>query len=357
MYKIMKNSIQMNKILGIIILPAIIAGMISCTDVQGDGINTVIWEGSVVPEDSCYRNPVWEPDLSFPSVFKAAVGYYAFGVDNEWSPGLHYTAPVLSSNDLMNWRLRGEAFESKPVWSEGKITAISAAFAKTKGTYFVFYTLGDAGIGMGVSKAPQGPYTDFGILINTDSVGLSECSKPFFFPFGSKAYIFFQGGDGMYGLELGLEKDKLAKIKGDMFKVVGGSITSMNMMRMDGVYYLFGAVEDGDDSRVTVGRAVDVNGPFLDKEGNSLLEGEGKPLLTGSVENGFVAVNHVGGVFEDANGEIWVLYQATDIDKPLLSSGADRHPLMLSRVEFDENGWPVEVVKAKGEWNYPKFAK
>ncbi|NJK85518.1 MAG: hypothetical protein HC906_05690 [Bacteroidales bacterium] len=75
------------------------------------------------------------------------------------------------------------------------------------------------------------------------------------------------------------------------------------------------------------------------------------------MEDGFVALNHVGGVFEDHNGEIWVMYQAKDMKRPFLSSGAERHPLMLSKIEFDNSGWPVSVVKAKGGWNYPKFPK
>lgn len=347
----------MKKITGVLVFPSVIYLMIACTDIQGDGIDTVIWEGSTVPQDSCYRNPVWEPDLSFPSVYSAAVGYYAIGADNEWSPGLHYTAPVLSSNDLMNWRLRGEAFTNKPAWSEGNITHISGGFSKIKGTYYVFYTLGDDGIGMGGSRAPQGPFTDFGMLINADSAGLEACTNPFFFPFGSRAYIFFQGGDGMYGFELGLERDRLAEIKGDLFKVAGAHVSGMTLIRKEGIYYLFGAEEDGDNSRLIVGRSIEVTGPFLDGDGNSLLGDGGTEVLTGNAENGFVSVNHVGGVFEDGNGELWALYHATDIDIPLLSSGADRHPLMLSKLDFNESGWPSRTVQAKGGWNHPKFPR
>jgi len=347
----------MKKIFGIAVILSIIAGMISCTDVQGDGINTVIWEGSVVPEDSCYRNPVWEPDLSFPSVFQAAVGYYAFGVDNEWSPGLKYTAPVLSSNDLMTWRLRGEGFQDKPDWAESGITGISAGFSRTRGTYFLFYELGEAGIGMAASRAPQGPFTDFGLFINADSVNLSVCTNPYFFAFGSRAYLFFNGGDGIYGQEMDIFRDRLAVRKGNKFKITGSAVSNINIFRYNTIYYLFASVKDGINSRITIGRAFDVTGPFLDKNGNNLLDSEGTMLLSGTSDNGFVAVNHVGGVFEDAKGYVWILYQATDINMPLLSSGTDRHPLMLSRIEFDDAFWPVGTYEAKGSWNYPKFAK
>jgi arabinan endo-1,5-alpha-L-arabinosidase len=346
----------MKRIIGILIFPLLLTYSNSCTDVLGDGMYTVIWEGSEVPQDSCYRNPVWDPDLSFPTVLKAAVGYYAFGADNEWSPGLDITAPVLSSSDLMNWRLRGSGFDAKPDWSEGKITAVSAGFAKTKGVYYLFYALGNEGIGMSVSKAPQGPFTDLGLLINAASVGLSECNNPLFYAFGSKGYVFYQGGDGVYGQELLLSKTELATLKGDKFKVTGTSINSIYLFKRDNYYYLFGGVDEGTGSRITLGRANNVQGPFLDKNGDSLMDGEGMLLLKANPDDIFSEIKHVGGVFEDANADIWILYQATDLEMPLLSSGADRHPMMLNKIDFDESGWPVKVFEAKGGWNHPKFA-
>ncbi len=353
----MKRTIFSTSTAVALIMVLLAGSMLSCTDIQGDGIDTVIWEGSVLPEDSCYRNPVWEPDLSYPTVFSAAVGYFAFGTSNEWSPGLEYTAPVLSSNDLMNWRLRGEAFNEKPDWSDAKISRISAAFAKTKGAYYVFYQLDGDIIGMSGSKAPQGPYVDFGQLISADDLGVASLSNPFFFPFGSSAYLYYNDGTGMSGVQLTLEKDTIASIKGDPFKVAGAGISSMNMMKWGNYYYLFAVAEDGDNSTVGVARSGSVDGPFLDKDGQSLLDGTGTPLLTGSAEEGYVAVNHVGGVFEDSNGELWILYQVTDVEKPELSSGTERHPLMLTKLKMDEDGWPTGTMNPLGGWNYPKVPR
>ena len=351
-----KRDTTMKKIFAIVLLPLLLGGMIACTDVQGDGMGTVIWQGSTVPQDSSFRNPVWEPDLSYSTVYIAAVGYYAIGADNEWSPGLNLTAPVLSSTDLMSLDQRGEALAEKPAWSESLISSISAGFAKTNGTYYLFYELGNDGIGMGSSKAPQGPYTDYGLLINADSVGLAKCSKPFFYAFGSKSYLFYQGGDGVYGQELILNKTGIALLKGDKFKVTGPAIESINMLKLDDYYYLFGAVEDGDASRLTLARALEVSGPFLDKDGNTLMSGEGTLLLKGD-GTGFVAVNHIAGILEDALDDLWVAHQATDVDMPTLSSGAPRHPLVITRIELDDSGWPTQVFEATRGWNYPKFAK
>ena len=352
-----KRDKTMKKIFAIVLLPLLLGVLIACTDVQGDGMGTVIWQGSTVPQDSSFRNPVWEPDLSYASVYKAAVGFYAVGADKEWSPGLNLTAPVLSSTDLMSWDQRGEALAEKPIWSESLISAISAGFAKTKGTYYLFYELGNDGIGMGSSKAPQGPFVDYGLLINAESTGLAKCSKPFFYAFGSTSYLFYQGGDGVYGQELILNKTGIALLKGDKFKVTGPAIESINMIKLADYYYLFGAVEDGDASRLTLARSLEVNGPFLDKDGNTLMNGEGTLLLKGDAAKGFVAVNHIAGILLDANEDLWVVHQATDVDMPTLSSGAPRHPLVISRVVFDESGWPTQVFEATKGWNYPKFAK
>jgi arabinan endo-1,5-alpha-L-arabinosidase len=194
-------------------------------------------------------------------------------------------------------------------------------------------------------------------LITPGSMGLAECTKPFFYAFGSRAFVFFQGGDGMYGQELTLNKTAIAELKGDKFRVTGPAIESMNLLQLNGYYYLFGAVEDGNASRITIARSQEITGPYLDQEGNGLMNGEGTVILQGDAGNGFVAVNHIGGVFEDANNNLWLIHQATDVDLPALSSGAPRHPLVLTRVELDENGWPAQVFEARKGWNYPKFAK
>lgn len=58
----MKNNIKLWAVFfGITaLIPAIVTG---CTDNSGDGIDSVLWEGSRNPENTKFRNPVWEPSL------------------------------------------------------------------------------------------------------------------------------------------------------------------------------------------------------------------------------------------------------------------------------------------------------
>ena len=164
---------KMKNIAFVALITLLICGCFSCTDIQGDGIDTVIWEGSQLPNETSFRNPVWEPDLGKPSVFRGATQFYAFGQEKEWSEGLNYVVPVLRSSDLMAWNFNGEAFESAPAWGEGKVTSVGVEFSKTLGTYYMFYTLGDAGIGVAYSKAPQGPYVDLSLI------HISEPTRPY----------------------------------------------------------------------------------------------------------------------------------------------------------------------------------
>jgi len=56
----------------IFIIAVIIASpatFISCTDVTGNGVDSVYYSGSKLAQDSSYRNPVWEPDLELGAVF------------------------------------------------------------------------------------------------------------------------------------------------------------------------------------------------------------------------------------------------------------------------------------------------
>jgi arabinan endo-1,5-alpha-L-arabinosidase len=340
----------------LLIIIALFPLVYSCTDITGDGMDTVIWNGSTLPEETSYRNPVWEPDLGRPAVFRGATQFYAFGDEKEWSPGLSYRVPVLRSTNLMEWDLTGEAFESGPEWANGTFESVSGIFSKTLGTYYMAYAAGDQGIGTSASKAPQGPYSDYGMIIDKDLTGSEYVREPFLIQSGLNFYLFFETDQGVFGTELTIIRNSAPLLKGDIFKIAGTDIGAVYILRKaSDSYYLFGTVENADQSEIVLGRATDIRGPYLDKAGNDLLTGQGTLLLEADPQNGFEAAGHVGGVFTDRYDKDWIMYQAVDAGKPELSSGADRRPLMLSPIEWDEDGWPAEVVQAKGGWNTPKF--
>jgi arabinan endo-1,5-alpha-L-arabinosidase len=335
----------------------ILYGFNACTDIQGDGIDTIIWEGSQLPEDSAYLNPVWEPDLEKPSVIRGATQFYAFGNEKEWSSGLNYTVPVLRSGDLMNWTFNSEAFSLRPDWAEGDITSIGAQFSKTLGTYYLFYIIGDNGIGVADSKAPQGPYNDYGKFADSESLGFQSVGEPNFIQSGLSFYLFFDTDQGVYGVKLKISRNSKPVIDGPVFKVASTAFFGVHIYRKDSKdFYLFGTTGDENSSKVYVGRATDIEGPYLDKEGKDLAADGGTPLLQAGGEGTLAAPGHVGGVFTDKDDKEWILYQATEIQKPQLSSGGERRPLCLNLIEWDENGWPASLVEANKGYVYPKFS-
>jgi arabinan endo-1,5-alpha-L-arabinosidase len=342
---------------GIILVSSLLISTVSCTDVEGDGADSLWWEGVTLPDESGYRNPIWEPDLSNPSVFRGATQFFAFGDEKEWAPGLNYVVPVIRSGNLMNWSLSGEAFlAGKPTWAMGPVTSVSGIFAKTLGTYYLAYTIEDEGIGIAYSKTPQGPYSDYGKIIDPESIGVTYCRHPYFIQAGLKFYMFFENTDGIYGLEMNVVKNSTPGIKGDIFKIAGADYTGTYIFRKESdAYYFFGTSGEGDAAGIKMALASDIKGPYLDREGNNILNGFGTELVAGNVAANFIVPSHVGGIFTDYEDREWIIYQVTDTRTPALLTGAERHPIMLSRLDLDDQGWPVAVINAKGGWHQPKF--
>jgi arabinan endo-1,5-alpha-L-arabinosidase len=343
---------------GFTLVSSLLVTTLSCTDVEGDGADSIFWEGVTLPDDSGYRNPVWEPDLSNPSVLRGSTQFYAFGDEKEWSPGLNYVVPVIRSSNLMNWSLSGEAFTTKkPTWAMGPITSVSGIFSKTLGSYYLAYTIGDEGIGIGYSKTPQGPYSDYGKIIDPESIGMTYCRHPYFIQAGIKFYMFFESSDGIYGTEMNIIRNVPPAIKGDVFKIAGTDFTGIYIFRKEAdECYFYGTSGQGDAASIKIAKASDIKGPYLDKDGNNILNnGSGTQLVAGNAEESFVAPSHVGGIFTDYEGSEWIVYQVTDTRMPTLAGGAERHPVMLSRLDLDDQGWPVTVITIKGGWHQPKF--
>jgi arabinan endo-1,5-alpha-L-arabinosidase len=339
-----------------LMLLALFPGIHACTDIVGDGMDTVIWEGSVLQEATSYRNPVWEPDLEKPSVIRGATQFYAFGSEKEWSPGLIYRVPVLRSTNLMEWDLAGEAFKEVPEWADGAVQSVSGIFSKTLGTYYMAYSIGDQGIGTAGSKTPQGPYTDYGKLIDQEISGFESLTEPFMIQSGLDFYLFFDTEEGVYGIELAMSRNSPPALNGEPFQVTGAEISGVHIHRKSSdSYYLFGTVGDEAQTEITIGRASNIEGPYLDQAGNDLLSTSGTLLVESDTESGFASPGHLGGIFTDKYDQDWIMYEVTDINKPELSSGAQRWPIMLSPIEWDAEGWPARVIKSTGGWNTPRF--
>lgn len=366
----------MKKILNIVLLSAFVysltPSLTSCTDIDGDGIDSVLYQGNMPPEATQYRNPVWEPDLEYGAVFKGAAGYFAVAGETQWVKGLTYVAPVLQSSNLMNWSFNNqiEAFSSsvvRPAWTEGRLHSVTVGFAKTlsAGPYWMFYQLGnESAIGAAVATTGPGPYKDLGSVITEEG----NIRNPYFAVFGVSWYLFYTTDSGTYLQELTLkasnktdpetgDKELVASVtkKGTPKQVAGAGFEDVAVYRVGlNKYYLFGTVGNGNTTEIRYACGGKITGPYLDKEGKDILT-EGKGTLL--IESGSTVINpeNVCGVFADASEKEYILYNATDSSKPVLASGYNRKPLFMNPLDKDEDGWFTSVITPEIGWVAPRF--
>ncbi|MFT3739948.1 MAG: family 43 glycosylhydrolase [Breznakibacter sp.] len=367
----------MKKIIGLAIIVAIGVFSIpvsftSCTDVSGDGIDSLYYSGSTLPQNSSYRNPVWEPDFELGTVFKGATSYTGIGSETQWTGGITYCAPVISSNNLMDWKFNSiTAFPlvndtvvsgtettvyKRPDWAEGRIQSMTAGFARTiaSTSYWLFYQIdGHQAIGAACAKAPQGPYSDLGKLIDNTNTVSTSLQDPFFIVVGTRFYLFYTTETGTYVQELTLRRSQLPTLRNAPVKVSEAGFGDVSVYRKDNYFYLLGIVENGSGTEIRYGRSTAVTGPYADKDGNELLSGTGTLLIENGVQ--LVNPNNVCGVFADINNDDFILYNVTDLLKPVMGSGFNRRPLAMDKLDMDEDGWFGGTVKPMTGWTSPMF--
>jgi len=292
-----------------------------------------------------YQNPVFNHDFPDPNLVEAKEGYfYAYSTQASWKKenfGGQYVIPILRSKNLVNWEVVGDALQKKPDWkAKGGIWAPDAAYYKRN--YFLYYsysTWGDENPGIGVASAknPEGPFTDHGKLFLSKEIGVDNSIDAVFFKEKRKPYLVWGSFHGIYGVQL--SKDGKS-IKGEKFQLAGNAYEGSLIYKREKYYYYFGSVGsccEGEKStyRVKVGRSLKFKGPYVDKEGKSLIENGGTLLLQKNPgEEGFIGPGHNGDIVTDKAGQTWMIYHAFDKKEPV------RRVMLLDKITW-ENGWPV----------------
>lgn len=316
---------------------------VSCRDDKENGGSKYI-----PPPEGYYRNPVFQPVFADPSVIEAGDGYfYAYGTEDDWGgPGGLHLVPVIRSNDLVNWTFVGDAFVQKPGWkNQGFLWAPDINLIN--GKYYLYYSYslwGDAnpGIGLAISDNPGGPFTDQGKLLLSGEIGVANSIDPFYMEDEGKKYLFWGSFRGIYGIEL---SEDAKSITGEKFKIAGDFFEGTYIFRKNNYYYFFGSNGnccEGAASRykLLIARATDVKGPYLNRQGDNILNVQGTLFLEGNTTGGFAGPGHNAEIITDDAGDDWMLYHAIDKKIPFLPVGATRRPLMLDKIRW-ENNWPV----------------
>lgn len=121
-----------------------------------------------------------------------------------------------------------------------------------------------------------------------------------------------------------------------------GAIEAPFIFRHDGYYYLFASWDRccrGVDStyKVVVGRSKDVKGPYLDREGESMVNGGGSLVVQGVEQSDrWAALGHNAVyTFDGTDYLICHAYDKQDEGRP---------KLFTRPIEWDPQGWPVVNV-------------
>jgi arabinan endo-1,5-alpha-L-arabinosidase len=128
---------------------------------------------------------------------------------------------------------------------------------------------------------------------------------------------------------------------------IGNRYEGANVVRHDDWYYLFVSATNCCNGPLTgysvfAGRSRDPLGPFVDREGNSLMAGRvgGTPVISMN-GNRWVGTGH-SSAFRDFGGKWWLAYHAVDRTDPYFAGqpGFTKRPALLDPVDW-VGGWPM----------------
>ena len=370
----------MNKLLRYISSSFALAALIAasgCSDSNGEG--EFEWTGSQNPENTSYRNPVWEPSLAGGTVFKSASSFNAISQETQWAVGLDYACPSLQAADLMSWSTNQQAFSypvlgideetgesivttpgSRPEWITGKIDCVSADFARTiaGANYWMIYSSeADNAFGAASAASGLGPYTDMGEFLSAETLGVTTLRNPHFSVIASTTYYLgYTTENGSYLQTLNIRKGNAPTLKGSPVQVSGPGFSDICIFRLDkDNFYLFGTVTNGTSTEIRYGRASKATGPFLDKNGVEITSGASDGELLVAAGSDYTNPQHPMHMFESENGYFYLAYNATDPNRSLMPSGYARKPLFISPVQLDDDGWFSSVITPAAGWTSPRY--
>jgi arabinan endo-1,5-alpha-L-arabinosidase len=285
-----------------------------------------------------YHNPVINRSMPDPTVIKADDGYfYVYATEDIRN------MPIYRSKDLVSWQFMRTVFtdQTRPNFEpNGGLWAPD--INQINGKYVLYYAMSvwggeqTCGIGVATAENPGGPFTDHGKLFRSNEIGVQNSIDPCFVEDNGKKYLFWGSFRGIYAIEL--SEDGLSiKPGAEKIQVAGTAYEGTYVHKRNGFYYLFASIGsccEGLKSTYTtvVGRSKNLLGPYLDKQGNSMMDNHHEILIHKNAK--FVGTGHDSEIVQDGKGQDWMLYHAVSVDNP------QGRVLMLDRIRWID-GWPV----------------
>jgi arabinan endo-1,5-alpha-L-arabinosidase len=268
--------------------------------------------------------------------------------------------PMLRSLDLAHWTYMGDAFSARPAWAASDAGLWAPDIRYFNNQYYLYFTVNTtslpgngSAIGVATAPTPLGPWTDSGAPVVEPHA--PPCClgtwrwvyDPAIVESNGQRYIFYgsyYGGISARTLSAdGLHSDPASETQITIDNRYEGSY----IIQHGGYFYLFGSATNCCNGPLTgysvfVGRSQNVLGPYVDKDGISLLASRtGGTVALSMNGNRFVGPGH-NAVFTDFAGQDWFVYHAVDQNHPYFDStvGYTQRPLMMDPLDWVD-GWPV----------------
>jgi regulation of enolase protein 1 (concanavalin A-like superfamily) len=326
-----------------------------------------------------YANPVGPGEADTyadPAVIRGKDGWwYAFGTTDPLreGEGTRHLLPISRSQDLVDWEFVGDAFteDSAPAWLDRAVPGALWApdIRYVEGEYRLYYVVtdttltderNDGAIGVATAPTPAGPWTDSGEPVVGPRRGTSGAPGDFLWTFdphhvtdadGTEHLFYGSYYGGIFVTELDATGRRAVGTPTQV--AIDNKYEGAYVVRRDGWWYLFASSANCCAGPTTgysvhVGRARDLRGPYVDREGQRLdvSRAGGTPVLAPN-GNRWVGTGH-NAVVTDLAGQDWMAYHAIDRQDPYLdgTEGINERPMLIDRLDW-VGGWPT--VRA-GAW-------
>jgi len=273
---------------------------------------------------------------------------------------IFHLIPIHRSLDLVHWTYVGDAFSARPSWVASDAGLWAPDIEYFNGKYYLYYTASNtnlpgegSAIGVATAPSPSGPWTDSGTpAVEPHAPPCCPNDRRWVFDpdvleANGQKYIYYGsyfGGISARKLSAdGMHSDPASQVQ----ITIANRYEGANIFKRGQYYYLFGSATNCCNGPLTgysvfAGRSQNPLGPFVDKEGVSLLQGRvgGTPVISMN-GNRWVGPGH-NAVFTDFSGQTWFLYHAVDRNDPYFAGevGFTKRPALLDPLDW-VNGWPT----------------
>ncbi|MCF0195893.1 MAG: family 43 glycosylhydrolase [Bacteroidaceae bacterium] len=298
-------------------------------------------------EEAGIVNPVWGRDWPDPTVWQAEDSvYYSIATGGGW---------LIKSTDLRTWQ---PAFV-RPIDEESwrQMHAVGRHFwapdvtvvAGRRLLYATLYNSAEDSHIAVLREEQPGHFRYAGCITHSTETGIDDTIDPEVVTDTTtgRVWLFFGSVGGIHRVEL--NADGLSVKEGATYEHVAGLTIRQNPSRnrvfegaylhhRQGYWYLFVSSGHYNDHtyRLRVGRSRELTGTFVSKEGKPMADGHATTVLHSERGDRFYGPGHCGEIFTGKDGRDYIFYHCHDTQQRRASA----RPMMLSRIQWDEEGWP-----------------